>query len=285
MTTELAHTNGHHDIAGFESALLQGDLSKLSPDQRTTYYLKVCESVGLNPFTKPFDYLSLSGKTVLYAKRDATDQLRKIHGVSLRITDRQTTEGVYVVTASATDKAGRIDESTGAVTVAGLKGDALANALMKAETKAKRRVTLSICGLGMLDETETETETIPGAIPVNMEAVNTLPKTNGQHKTETKPTPKPTTVGDKPTVETLTAKWIGHDFKGDGKAFGAWIARTVAILPEVATVPDDLKDLTEWVRDAAGMGDLQEWHDMSGEQILTGKAGVVEWLNLLQPKG
>jgi hypothetical protein len=28
---------------------------------------------------------------------------------------------------------------------------------MKAETKAKRRVTLSICGLGFLDETEVET--------------------------------------------------------------------------------------------------------------------------------
>jgi hypothetical protein len=35
-----------------------------------------------------------------------------------------------------------------------LKGDALANALMKAETKAKRRVTLSLAGLGWLDETE-----------------------------------------------------------------------------------------------------------------------------------
>ena len=32
---------------------------------------------------------------------------------------------------------------------------------MKAETKAKRRATLSICGLGMLDETEIET--IPDA--------------------------------------------------------------------------------------------------------------------------
>jgi len=38
------------------------------------------------------------------------------------------------------------------------------NALMKAVTKAKRRVTLSICGLGMLDETEVET--IPSARPV-----------------------------------------------------------------------------------------------------------------------
>ena len=32
---------------------------------------------------------------------------------------------------------------------------------MKAETKAKRRATLSICGLGLLDESEVET--IPGA--------------------------------------------------------------------------------------------------------------------------
>ena len=34
---------------------------------------------------------------------------------------------------------------------------------MKSETKAKRRVTLSLCGLGMLDETEIET--IPSATP------------------------------------------------------------------------------------------------------------------------
>jgi hypothetical protein len=49
------------------------------------------------------------------------------------------------------------------VTVGGLKGESKANAMMKAETKAKRRVTLSICGLGMLDETEVET--IPSAQP------------------------------------------------------------------------------------------------------------------------
>src|SRR6202020_1247291 len=36
-------------------------------------------------------------------------------------------------------------------------------AVMKAETKSKRRVTLSICGLGILDETEIET--IPESKP------------------------------------------------------------------------------------------------------------------------
>jgi hypothetical protein len=59
-----------------------------------------------------------------------------------------------------------MDSSIGAVSVDGLKGDDLANAMMKAETKSKRRVTLSICGLGMLDETEIET--IKEAAPVEI---------------------------------------------------------------------------------------------------------------------
>jgi len=145
------------DAAMLERVLFAGDLSKLSTADRLFYYQKVCESVGLNPLTRPFDYLTLNGKLTLYAKRDATDQLRKLHGVSITLTARETIEGVYVVTAKARDKSGREDEATGAVTITGLKGDALANAYMKCETKAKRRVTLSICGLGMLDETEIET--------------------------------------------------------------------------------------------------------------------------------
>jgi hypothetical protein len=47
-----------------------------------------------------------------------------------------------------------VDEAVGAINVKGKGGDDLANALMKAETKAKRRVTLSIAGLGMTDESE-----------------------------------------------------------------------------------------------------------------------------------
>lgn len=140
-----------------EAALVMGDLSKLTTEERMSYYKNVCESVGLNPLTRPFDYLVLNGKTVLYAKRDCTDQLRKIHSVSVQIVSRETIEGILVVTAKAMDKTGRVDESTGAVSIAGLRGDPLANAFMKAETKAKRRVTLSLCGLGMLDETEIET--------------------------------------------------------------------------------------------------------------------------------
>lgn len=144
--------------------VLEGDLSKMNAEQKTTYYGRICQELGLNPYTRPFQLLKLSGKEVMYATKDCTEQLRKIHGVSITDISTQNVGDVFVVTVKAMDKTGRTDAATGAVTVGNLKGDHLANALMKAETKAKRRVTLSICGLGMLDEVEIET--IPGAEPI-----------------------------------------------------------------------------------------------------------------------
>lgn len=129
----------------------------LKPDEKVSYYSKVCELVGLNPLTKPFDYIKLNGKEVLYANKGCTEQLRQVHKVSTKIDKVQTIEGVYVVTVIVSTPDGRTDSATGAVTIAGLKGESLANAFMKCETKAKRRGTLSICGLNMLDETEVET--------------------------------------------------------------------------------------------------------------------------------
>jgi hypothetical protein len=140
-----------------ESLVLRGDLSALSPQQKTEYYSQLCARVGLDPATTPFMPMKLQGKEILYATKGAAEQLRKLHSVAVTITGREKVEDVYVVTAKACTPDGRVDESTGAVPIAGLKGDALCNAIMKAETKAKRRVTLSIIGLGMLDESELET--------------------------------------------------------------------------------------------------------------------------------
>lgn len=140
-----------------EAALMQGNLSKLTSDQKLSYYQNLCESLGLNPLTKPFEYMNLKGKEVLYANKGCAEQLRSIHKISLKIIITQKIEDVYIVTTEAINKDGRTDSSTGAVSISGLKGEDLANALMKAETKAKRRVTFSICGLNMLDEMEVST--------------------------------------------------------------------------------------------------------------------------------
>lgn len=185
MTIQKSNTNGNNtlaNISALEKVLIYGDLSPLSPQERIEYYHRVCESLGLNPLTKPFEYIIFQGQLRLYARRDCTDQLRKIHNISIRILSRKIEDGIYTVEAEARTPEGRTDVSTGSVCIEGLKGDAKANAFMKAETKAKRRVTLSICGLGMLDETELET--IPGV--VNVEAVNVVKvnETQAEKKTE-----------------------------------------------------------------------------------------------------
>jgi hypothetical protein len=159
MLNELTVRN-EMDAQLAESVLLGGDLSKLTPAQRVNYYQRVCNSLGLNPLTKPFDYINLNGKLTLYAKKDAADQLRKINGVSIDDVDIIETEKQFIVKVKGHDASGRADVEVGVVNKTDMRGDT-ANAQMKAVTKGKRRLTLSLCGLGWLDETEVQT--IPDA--------------------------------------------------------------------------------------------------------------------------
>ena len=183
-----------------QKVLLTGDLARLTPEERLTYYTAVCDSIGLNPLTQPLDYINLNGKLRLYAKKDATDQLRRLYDISveeLKHDFRKEME-LYIVTASGHGKAGRNDVSTGAVSVGGLRGEALANAIMKAETKAKRRLTLSLCGLGMLDETEIETIAPENLLPAP--AAPSVPKVD---HTPATPTTDPRPGEEIPTLEEI----------------------------------------------------------------------------------
>ena len=162
MVTENAvATVSDSSAALAEQVVIKGDLSKLTEAQRMNYYSEVCRSLGLNPLTRPFEFLTLNGKLILYATRGAGDQLRAIRGITITSLDPRQVGELLVVVATGRDRSGREDSSTGAVSVKGLTGEALANAMMKAETKAKRRLTLSLAGLGWSDETEVDT--IPGA--------------------------------------------------------------------------------------------------------------------------
>lgn len=141
----------------YETLALRGDLSGLNPKDKAIYLQKLSESLGLNFLTQPFIPLKLNGKEILYASRGATDQLASIHKLTREIIRTERLEDVYIVTCKVVAPDGRFDISTGAVTIGNLKGDALCNALMKAESKAKRRAVLSFCGLGFLDQSELET--------------------------------------------------------------------------------------------------------------------------------
>jgi hypothetical protein len=172
-----------------EKCLIVGDLTPLTVEQRLEYYKTLCKSLGLNPLTRPFEYIVFTnrdeddvpdnpqqqqapqGKMVLYARADCAAQLRKIHKVGIRPRARRYREGeFYNVEIDLFTLDGRTDTAIGIVPLkkwkrvgsnpnaqkqlVDLNGRELANAMMKAETKAKRRGTLSICGLHMLDESE-----------------------------------------------------------------------------------------------------------------------------------
>lgn len=212
-----------------EQVVIGGDLSRLSPQDRVTYYRKVCDSLGLNPLTQPFRYLTLHGQLTLYATRAAADQLRKINGVSITDLDVDVSGDMAVVTCSGATGDGRSDTDVGVVPLDNLRGDNRANAILKAVTKAKRRMTLSLCGLGWLDETEVET--IPGAKQVSVTSAGEI--ANGEHQ-------------DKHEAKSEDKHWI--DNQAVRSKFWAWARNDLTLTDE--QVHDALG--VEHVRDYQG---------------------------------
>lgn len=167
-------------LSPLESAMLEGDLSKLTPPERLEFYRMRCEVAGLDPRASPFQYVRLSGKLVLYPGRAASDQLTGARGVSVDVLSEQVMPGsIFYVKSRARDGSGRTVDDVGAVSIEGLKGDLLANAMKKAVTQSKRRSVLSFCGLAMPDETEVDQ--IPGAqrIEVNHDTGEVLEEVDG----------------------------------------------------------------------------------------------------------
>lgn len=236
----LAATDTRPDM--LERVLIQGDLSKLSAEQRNEYYLRVCETTGLNPLTQPFSYLTLNGKLVLYANKACTDQLRAIHRISVVDMDEEERGGVFVVTVKVQNAEGRTDMGKGAVNIASLKGDALANAIMKSETKAKRRATLSICGLGMLDETEIET--IPAA-RLSPQAHDAQQAGDGE------PPPSPAPQRER-VLNVATGRMVDPNSSAQLKKNGAW---------------DSFTDKLQHFQDAHDLDGLKAWFTSEDVQV------------------
>lgn len=163
MTTELAKLDQDTILK-----LATGDTSKLNTNQKLDLIVQVCKIAGLDPRLSPFEYIRFQGKEILYARKNAADQLVNIHKIRLEIIQQNTEDDIRIVTVCADTADGRRQMDIGAVNVKGLTGDARANAYMKAVTKAKRRTVLSVCGLSMLDESEIES--IPGAKPMGLPA-------------------------------------------------------------------------------------------------------------------
>ena len=162
-----------------QSFVEKGDISLLTTDERVYLYSALCDRYGLDPITRPFDVIELKGKIVLYANRGATDAIARNLGVTREVTVKpnfQDVMGCKVALCEArATYLGRSETSTAteqvSTLVAGkpelLKGVDLGNVLMKVETKAKRRATLAVAGLGnVLDYTEAAT-VAPSVLPAH----------------------------------------------------------------------------------------------------------------------
>jgi hypothetical protein len=232
-----------------EAVLIRGDLGDLTPTERAKYCVTVCQSLGLNPMTKPFEYIVLNGRLTLYARKDATDQLRTIHDVSVTELIETEREGVFIVTAKVVNAKGRTDAAKGAVNISGLKGEALANALMKAETKAKRRATLSICGLGFLDETEVED--IPASAKEAPQArQEPRPEPRGE---SSEPRQPKKTLPKKDARDIYTKLQAELDANASRRELNEWCEASVE---RIAVLPEDWQDILR-LRVQERMNDLQ----------------------------
>ena len=142
------------------------DSRALTAGHRAAALAALCRALHLNPLTNPLIYVTLNGKEVLYVTRQATDQIAARLGLH-----RETVEGPEVrdfagtkllyckVRVTMPGPGGRSETA-----VATLPPADLVNAVMKVETKAKRRATLSMVGLGMMGEDDVEGA--GGEIPV-----------------------------------------------------------------------------------------------------------------------
>lgn len=189
------------------SLVLNGDMGRLTPEQKVSYYNYRCQQAGLDPSAQPFNLLQLNGKLILYANAGASQQLTNNRDLSHQITDRELVDGIYCVFCRVTGKDGRSTENMGAVSVESLKGEAKANAMLKATTKAIRRSVLAHCGLGLMDETEVET--IPGAAKLDLPyiegkvVVPTEPTVGANPDDKLRPEPKPDPIVGGWTIQAL----------------------------------------------------------------------------------
>jgi hypothetical protein len=246
-----------------EAVIARGDLSKLTEAQRNEYYLAVCKSTGLNPVTRPFEYMTLSGKMVLYARKEATEQLRSLHRISVIDLNGVERNGLYVVTAKVQDRQGRTDIGTGAVSIASLRGEALANAVMKAETKAKRRATLSISGLGFLDESEIDD--VPQERPPLPQMQKPAPSIAPSHDPETGE------VTEKPDADGM----VTYLPMLEGETWQQWGARFIAAVraqTSLDAVDVLIADNAEYL--ASMQGELPKMHAGLDRSINQWKLGL-----------
>lgn len=157
--TQLAVTVADREQAAGALAhvLGTGDLFRLTNEQRVAHYLNLCESLGVNALSLPFQWIEFKENEnaapvlQLYFKPSGAAQLLRNHHVSVHYPRKEIVGELFVVEAVGRAPDGRTGSASKYVPLTGkygrLTGRNLANAFMKAETGALRRLAVAMFGI------------------------------------------------------------------------------------------------------------------------------------------
>ena len=133
-----------------------GSIQHLANNEKRELLAKICNSLGLNQYIMPFRiYRNMEGHEFIYATKECCAELRHLHNINVLTESHSIIDGMVIASVSGNNKYGRVDHEIGAIDINSLQGQDRANAVMWAMTKAKRRLTLSLAGLGVLADVET----------------------------------------------------------------------------------------------------------------------------------
>lgn len=169
MSTDVITTSSNAMAVNMQSASVReyfrsGNVAQLNEHEKDFVLAKLCERYGLDPILRPFDLISFQGGQKFYMTASATNQLANAKGLSREVVSLDIVEDKMMAkcTVKVSDPTGRTEVANGFIAISKflaptkadpvpkrvlLDGDDLANALLKLETKTKRRATLSFFGV------------------------------------------------------------------------------------------------------------------------------------------
>ena len=137
-----------------------GRCDGLSDEQKAEYVNYLCSKVGIDPTFRPIDIIATKNGLKPYLNKGAGEIIRDTRKISIDDMQIKEVNNMWVATCRVKSLDGRIDTDVGVCPKTGTQKSPMApnDSLMKAVTKAKRRATLSMCGLGAIIEETHPTE-------------------------------------------------------------------------------------------------------------------------------
>ncbi len=205
MSEELIKQNNEVSAAVMNRFLQTGDVKPFNEVDKLKIMHGICERLGVDPVARPLELLEFNGKQVWYLSATGCEMIAAKWNMSFEIVKHEINkdEGlVECIMRGTVPQTGRKDEATAFVQCAkkNLKGEIeqffgldMANARMKCETKARRRLIKRLAGLDYIDEDDlkeiqkqTKTETMTSLIDNYQKSIEIkdelYDKTRPEHK-------------------------------------------------------------------------------------------------------